>query len=56
MLIAALVLALVAFLALVFYVVTAQTVALVALFVAAGLGIICFLVDWIRKARHDRRK
>ncbi|KXB53070.1 hypothetical protein HMPREF3227_01968 [Corynebacterium sp. CMW7794] len=54
MLIAALVLALVAFVALVYYISTGTLAALVGLFVAAGLGLILFTADWVKKHRQDR--
>ncbi len=51
MLIFALCMALVAFVALVFYALTASTWALVGLFVAVVLGAVGFIADWVRKAR-----
>ena len=47
MLVAALACAFLAFIALVYYIQTASVVALVSLFVAAGLGLVLFVADWI---------
>ena len=49
MLLASLALALIAFLCFIAYVGTAQTVWLVALFLAAGVGLVLFLWDWKNK-------
>lgn len=53
MLVAALVLALVAFVALVTYVLNTADWALYLVFIAAGSGIALFIIDWARKHRAD---
>ncbi|MDK8475068.1 MULTISPECIES: zinc-binding dehydrogenase [unclassified Corynebacterium] len=53
MLVAALVLALVAFVALVTYVLNTADWALYLVFIAAGSGIILFIIDWACKYRTD---
>ena len=53
MLVVALVLALVAFVALVTYVLNTADWALYLVFIAAGSGIVLFIIDWARKYRAD---
>lgn len=55
MLVAALVLALVAFVALVTYVLTTGEWALYLVFITAGVGIVAFIFDWARKYRADNQ-
>lgn len=54
MIIAALVFALAAFVALVFYIQSASAVALYAVWVAAAAGIVALIVDAVRKSRGKR--
>ena len=51
MLIAALVLALVAFIAFVNYILSAVTWSLVIVFVAAAAGLVLFIMDWYKKSK-----
>ncbi|MFH0410906.1 hypothetical protein ACG98H_02175 [Corynebacterium sp. L4756] len=51
MLVAALVLALVAFIAFVNYILSAATWSLILVFLAAGAGIILFIIDWYQKSK-----
>ena len=51
MLIAALVLALVAFIAFVNYILSAATWSLIVVFVAAGAGLVLFAIDWYKKSK-----
>lgn len=52
MLIAALVLALVAFIAFVNYILSAATWSLIVVFIAAGLGLVLFAIDWYKKSKQ----
>ncbi|MCT1427246.1 MULTISPECIES: zinc-binding dehydrogenase [Corynebacterium] len=54
MLVAALVLALVAFVALVNFVISGADWSLYLVFAAAGLGLVCFILDWAHKHRTDK--
>ena len=54
MLVAALVLALVAFVALVNFVISGADWSLYIVFAAAGLGLVCFILDWVQKHRADK--
>ena len=56
MLVAALVLALVAFVALVNFVTAGGDWSLYIVFAAAGLGLVCFILDWAHKHRTDKAK
>lgn len=56
MLVAALVLALVAFVALVNFVISGADWSLYIVFAAAGIGLVCFILDWARKHRADKAK
>lgn len=56
MLVAALVLALVAFVALVNFVVSGADWSLYIVFAAAGLGLVCFILDWAHKHRSDKAR
>lgn len=51
MLVAALVLALVAFIAFVNYILSAATWSLIVVFVAAGAGLALFAIDWYKKSK-----
>ncbi|MDO5031401.1 hypothetical protein [Corynebacterium sp.] len=51
MLVAALLLAFVAFVAFVYYIMSGSTVALIALFVATGVGLVLFVLDTFSKRR-----
>lgn len=53
MLIAALVLALVAFIAFVNYILSAETWSLVVVFLAAGAGLVLFFIDWYKKSKQE---
>lgn len=52
MLIAALVLALVAFIAFVNYILSVATWSLVIVFVAAAAGLLLFIIDWYQKSKR----
>lgn len=54
MLVAALVLALVAFVALVNFVISGADWSLYIVFAAAGLGLVCFILDWAHKHCSDK--
>lgn len=54
MLVAALVLALVAFVALVNFVISGADWSLYIVFAAAGPGLVCFILDWVHKHRADK--
>ena len=54
MLVAALVLALVAFVALVNFVISGADWSLYLVFAAAGLGLVCFILDWAHKHRTHK--
>ena len=54
MLVAALVLALVAFVALVNFVISGADWSLYIVFGAAGIGLVCFILDWAHKHRADK--
>lgn len=56
MLVAALVLALVAFVALVNFVISGADWSLYIVFAAAGLGLVCFILDWAHKHRSDKAR
>ena len=56
MLVAALVLALVAFVALVNFVISGTDWSLYLVFAAAGLGLVCFILDWAHKHRTDKAR
>lgn len=56
MLVAALVLALVAFVALVNFVISGADWSLYVVFAAAGLGLVCFILDWAHKHRSDKAR
>ena len=56
MLLAALVLALVAFAALVNFVISGADWSLYIVFAAAGLGLVCFILDWAHKHRSDKAR
>ena len=51
MLIAALVLALIAFIAFVNYILSAATWSLILVFMAAGAGLVLFFLDWYKKSK-----
>jgi len=55
-LVAALVLALVAFVALVNFVISGADWSLYIVFAAAGLGLVCFILDWAHKHRSDKAR
>lgn len=52
MLIAALVLALIAFIAFVNYILSAATWSLILVFTAAGAGLVLFFLDWYKKSKR----
>ena len=54
--VAALVLALVAFVALVNFVISGADWSLYIVFAAAGLGLVCFILDWAHKHRSDKAR
>ena len=56
MLVAALVLALVAFVALVNFVISGADWSLYIVFATAGLGLVCFILDWAHKHRSDKAR
>ena len=56
MLVAALVLALVAFVALVNFVISGADWSLYIVFAAAGLVLVCFILDWAHKHRSDKAR
>ena len=56
MLVVALVLALVAFVALVNFVISGADWSLYIVFAAAGLGLVCFILDWAHKHRSDKAR
>ena len=56
MLVSALVLALVAFVALVNFVISGADWSLYIVFAAAGLGLVCFILDWAHKHRSDKAR
>lgn len=56
MLVAALVLALVAFVALVNFVISGADWSLYIVFAAAGLCLVCFILDWAHKHRSDKAR
>ena len=56
MLVAALVLALVAFVALVNFVISGADWSLYIVFASAGFGLVCFILDWAHKHRTDKAK
>ncbi|OUJ24525.1 zinc-binding dehydrogenase [Corynebacterium kefirresidentii] len=56
MLVAALVLALVAFVGLVNFVISGADWSLYIVFAAAGLGLVCFILDWAHKHRSDKAR
>jgi len=55
-LVAALVLARVAFVALVNFVISGADWSLYIVFAAAGLGLVCFILDWAHKHRSDKAR